>query len=160
MTTATLPTPMDVRTVLEGLLGRDVELNVESMVLSHEDHPVVATYADDMGRIACCAAVDLPLAVYLGAAVALAPPAGAREMAADGELTPMFAENLYEVFNIFSSMFRNDVSDQVRLAGMSGPGDALPPLVGQWLSSPVGRLDLAIEVSGYGSGHLVLATGV
>ena len=159
MAAASLPTPKDVRDVLEGLLGRDIDLSTGDAALAEGKQPVVAEYVTDTGKVAACAAVDLELAIYLGAAVSLAPPKGAQEMAAEGELTPMFEENLYEIFNVFSSLLRSDATAQVQLSGMYGPEQELPTQLAGWLSTPVGRLDLKIDVSSYGGGCLVLATG-
>jgi hypothetical protein len=71
----------------------------------------------------------------------------------------MFEENLYEIFNVFSALFHSDATAQVTLATMYASGDQLPAQLAGWLSTPVGRMDLAIDVSAYGAGFLVLATG-
>lgn len=160
MSLATLPTTKDFKDTVEGLLGRDVELSDSPKRITENDPSVVAVYVDEHEQVAACAAFDLPLAIYLGAAVALTPPGGAQDMVEDSELTAMVTENLFEIFNILSALFHNDAEAQVTLGGMYLPGEALPPPVGAWLSSPTGRLDLDAEISGYGSGRAALATGV
>lgn len=159
MAIAALPSPKEVRDVLMGLLGRDITLSTGDAVLAKGEQPMVAEYHDDAGRIAACLAVDLPLAIYLGAAVSLAPPKGAQEMAAAGALTAMMEENLHEIFNVFSALFHSDATAQVTLAAMFGPGDQIPAQLAGWLSTPVGRLDLGIDIAAYGGGCMVLATG-
>lgn len=159
MSLATLPTTKDFKDLVEGLLGRDVTLSDSSHRITEDDQTVVGVFVDGLGRIAACAGFDVPLAVFLGAAVALTPPGGAQDMAADGEITAMVAENLFEIFNVASALFHNDSDDQVTLGGMYLPGQALPPQAAAWLSTPTGRLDLDADVAGYGSGRLVLATG-
>lgn len=160
MSIATLPTAKDFKDLVEGLLGRDTTLSDSTTRVTDDDLTVVGVYVNQARQIAACAAFDLPLAIYLGAAVALAPPGGAQDMVADGELTAMVTENLFEIFNVLSALFHSDADTQVTLGGMYVPGDALPPQAAAWLSAPTGRLDLDVEVSGYGSGRAVLATGV
>jgi hypothetical protein len=162
MALATLPNVKDVKDLVEGLLGRTVEFGAGGLWSPDPQDPVVgAEILDDHGRLAAAIVVDLPLAIYLGAAVGLVPPGGAQDMADDGELTKMIGENLYEVFNVLSAVFNNVSSDiHVRLGSMFDPDDGVPTEVAQWLSSPVGRLDLDVEVTSYGRGVLVLLTGV
>ena len=78
MAIATLPSPKGIRDVLMGLLGRDITLSTGDVALAKGEQPMVAEYHDDVGRIAACLAVDLPLAIYLGAAVSLARPRAPR----------------------------------------------------------------------------------
>ena len=160
MSLATLPTTKDFKDLVEGLLGRDVDLSDSNSRITEQDPTVVAVYVDGSRQVAACAALDLPLAIYLGAAVGLTPAGGAQDMVADGELTAIVTENLFEVCNVLSALFHNDAHAQVSLGGMYRPGEALPPQAAAWLSAPGGRLDLDVDVSGYGSGRAVLATGV
>ncbi|HZC72536.1 MAG TPA: hypothetical protein VE442_17700 [Jatrophihabitans sp.] len=155
-----MPSTKDFKDLVEGLLGRDVALTDSQQRIVADDPMVVGVFVDPSRQIAACAAFDLPLAIYLGAAVALTPPGGAQDMVADGELTSMVAENLFEIFNVMSALFHNDAHAQETLGEMYLPGHTLPPQVTAWLSHPTGRLDLDVEVSGYGSGRAVLATGL
>lgn len=160
MSIAILPSAKDFRDLVEGLLGRDAELADSAARIGEQDPLVVGVYVNAAGQIAACAAFDLPLAIYVGAAVALTPPGGAQDMVADGELTGMVTENLFEIFNILSALFHSDGEAQVSLGGMYVPGQPLPAQAASWLSAPTGRLDLDVEISGYGAGRAVLATGV
>ena len=160
MALAALPPTKDIKEVLEGLLGRTVDLReCEPWTPTPGTAMIAAEFHDDVDRLAATAVVDLPLGIFLGAAVGLLPPGGAQDMAADGELTAMLADNLYEVLNVTSSVFNRPGVPHVRLTQVHGPGDPAPREIVGWLSTPVGRLDLAVDVSGYGSGVLVLATG-
>ena len=160
MALAALPPTKDVKEVLEILLGRPVDLqDAEPWAPPPGVAMIAAEFHDDTDRLAATAVVDVPLGVFLAAAIGLLPPGGAQDMAEDGELTAMLAENLYEVLDVTSSVFNRPGAPHVRLTQMHGPGDPPPREIVSWLSSPVGRLDLDVDVSGYGSGVLVLATG-
>lgn len=82
---------------------------------SAQDLSHAALYEDDGGitvGLCCC---SLPLAAALGASLSMIPPATAEEMVADGALTPMSADNLYEVMNMFSSLFMDDQTSHLKL---------------------------------------------
>jgi hypothetical protein len=158
MAAVALPTKKAVHDVLEGLLGRDVTLTYRDEFLSTNDNLIVARYTDDLARTSACVAVDIPLAVFLGAAVGLGPPPVAKEMAAAGELVPMFEENVGEVLNILSALFHTGGAEQVTLNGLSSALVPLPADTAKWLASSVGRMDVDVDISGYGSGRMTLVT--
>jgi hypothetical protein len=100
---AELPPPKAVRDLLEGMLGRDIEVTTGGRV-SPKDCGALAIYATDRHRTTAVVTIDLPLAAYIGAAVGLIPVGGAEVALEDGALTPMLLENLTEVLNVFASV--------------------------------------------------------
>jgi CheY-like chemotaxis protein len=148
---STLPSSLAIRELLERLLGRDVDA-------AACPPPVTATamlglYACDRGRMTAVLTLDLPLAAYLGSALALLPPGIAESAIAEDELPPDLSENVAEVLNVFSAVLNTHADSQQRLyasyLGPDAPADAAAH------SKALGnRLDLAITVQGYGTGTL------
>jgi hypothetical protein len=157
MTTSTLPQPKLVRDLLEELLGRDVDVVVgDAWAPLPRDMAAAAEFVDDRLVLQAVALLDLPLAVFAGAAIGLLPAAGAREMVEDRMPTSTVDENLYEVLNILASVFNVPNAPHVKIAGMQPPGDDLPADVAQLVRRLTGRLDLTVAIDGYGSGRLAL----
>jgi hypothetical protein len=157
MSLSTLPVVKDVRDLLESLLGRDVEVkDGPAWVPPPGEMIIVAEFADDSGAVAAIGLVDAPAGAYIGAAMGLLPKGGAEDMAKDGNLSPTVAENLYETMNIVSSLFNVPGQPHVRITTMHPVGAALPEATSAVVHKPAGRLDLAINVSGYGPGRLSL----
>ena len=100
-------------------------------------------------------ALDKPLAATLGAAIALIPPATAEEAVGAGPLPQNLLENTSEVLNVMSSLFNAEGAPHLRLETVYDSGAApLPADVAHWLRSYGPRLDLAVDVRGYGTGLL------
>src|SRR5216117_459675 len=98
-----IPAPKLVRDLLSDLLGRDV--TVAPADPPSGAVPVTAVFVHDNLAIAGVIGFQLPLAANLAAAVGLIPPGGAEACIEDGELTPLFGDNLAEVCNILTSLF-------------------------------------------------------
>jgi hypothetical protein len=98
--------------------------------------------------------LDLPLSAYLGAALGLVPPGGARAAVEDGELPANLEENLGEVVNIAAALFNVPAAPHLKLHQLLAPGSPLPADVVAVLSGIGGRLDLSVEVPNYGSGRM------
>ena len=157
MTTVTLPAPKDVRDMLAGLVGRNVTVSPGAPVTPAPDRPVsVAVYvAPDMSVNALCL-MDLGASAYTGGALALLPPGGCQDaVEEDGELSGMLVEALHEVVNVLSALFNVPGAPHSKLHKLYAPGDDLPGDI-EGLLANFNRLDLAIEVPGYGKGGISL----
>ena len=107
MTTATtqLPSPKDVRDMLEELLGKDITVGDGSPASAADlKKTTVAAYVDDGNHIAAVAGMDLPLSAWIGAAIGLIPKGGAEACVEDGDLSKMVGENVREVCNIMAAL--------------------------------------------------------
>ena len=159
MTTGTveLPAAKDVRDMLTGLVGKPVAVNPGAPVTPTADQPVsVAVYVDPHMAVNALCVLDLGAAAYTGAALALLPPGGAQDaVEEDGELTGMLVEALHEVVNVVSALFNVPGAPHSKLYKLYAPGDDLPVDVEGMLAN-FNRIDLAIEVPGYGKGGLSL----
>ena len=152
-----LPAAKDVRDMLTGLVGKDVAVSPGAPVTPTPAKPVaVAVYVDPHLSVNALCVLDLGAAAYTGAALALLPPGGAQDaVEEDGELTGMLVEALHEVVNVLSALFNVPGVPHSKLHTLYAPGDDLPgDIVG--VLANWNRLDLAIEVPGYGKGALSL----
>jgi hypothetical protein len=157
VSTVLLPAAKDVREMLEGLVGRPVTVTPGAPVTPAPDRPVsVAVYvAPDMSVNALCL-MDLGASAYTGSALALLPPGGAQDaVEEDGELTALQVEALHEVVNVLSALFNTPGAPHSKLHKLYAPGeDVAGDLVG--MLAGFNRIDLAVEVQGYGKGALSL----
>ena len=157
MSTVLLPAAKDVRDMLSGLVGKEVSVSPGAPVTPEPNRPVtVAIYtAPDMSVNALCL-MDLGASAYTAAALALLPPGGAQDaVEEDKELSPMLLEALHEVVNVLSALFNTPGAPHSKLNKLVPDGDDVPGDIAGMLAG-FNRLDLAIEVPGYGKGALSL----
>jgi hypothetical protein len=155
--TVALPASKDVRDMLTGLVGKPVAVNPGAPVTPAPGKPVaVAVYVDPQMAINALCVMDLGAAAYTGAALALLPPGGAQDaVEEDGELTSLLVEALHEVVNVLSALFNTPGAPHSKLHKLYAPGDDLPGDIAGMLAN-FNRIDLAIEIPGYGKGALSL----
>ena len=155
--TVQLPAAKDVRDMLSGLIGKPVGVNPGAPVTPTPDKPVsVAVYIDPQMAVNALCVMDLGASAYTAAALALLPPGGAQDaVEEDGELTSLLVEALHEVVNVLSALLNSPGAPHSRLHKLYAPGDDLPLDVESMLAG-FNRLDLAVEVQGYGTGDLSL----
>jgi len=152
-----LPAAKNVRDMLTGLVGKDVAVSPGGPVTPTPDQPVaVAVYVDPHMAVNALCVLDLGAAAYTGAALALLPPGGAQDaVEEDGELTGMMVEALHEVVNVLAALFNVPGAPHSKLHRLYAPGEDLPGDI-EGLLATFNRLDLAVQVQGYGKGALSL----
>jgi hypothetical protein len=157
MTTVVLPAAKDVKDMLTGLVGKPVAVNPGPPVTPTEKSPVsVAVYVDPGMAINALCVMDLPASAYTAGALALLPPGGCQDaVEEDGELSGLLAEALHEVVNVLSALFNIPGAPHSKLHKLYVPGEELPGDVAGLLAN-FNRIDLALEVPGYGKGGLSL----
>ena len=149
---AILPAPKDVRDLLEGLLGKDVTVAPGDPV-SLNDGAALAVYVNPQLATNAVCLVDVPLAAWFAGALALLPKGGLEDAIEDGELSDMHLEVVYEVVNVAAALFNGGGVTHSKLYKLYAPGDAVPgDLAG--LAAGFNRIDLDVEVAGYGSGAM------
>jgi CheY-like chemotaxis protein len=154
---APLPPPHRVKELLEGLLSREVQLRPGDPVLpTSTARAVVGTYVDDRLRLTAVVVADLAFAAHAGAAVGLLPAGAANEVIASGTLTPAVARNVAEVLNVTARLLNTPSKPQIRLYEIHSPTDVLPVDVLALLRSFGARLDVVVDIAGYGGGGLSL----
>lgn len=151
-----LPAALEVRELLEGLLGRDVDAAVGAAAVNPGAHPgaQVGVYVDNTLRLAAIIVMDLALAAHVGASIALMPATVAKAAVEDGTLTPALFDNTCEVLNVAASLFNTDGAPHLRLYATYAPREGLPADVAKWVSAYVRRLDMQMTVTGYGTGTI------
>ena len=149
---ALLPNPKHVRDLLESLFGKDVTVSPGDPV-SLNDKPAVAVYVDPTMATTALCLVDISLAAWLAGALALLPKGGLQDVIEEGELSQTHLEAVYEVVNIAASMFNGEGVNHSKLYKLYAPGESLPGDIAG-LAAAFNRIDLEVDVAGYGSGNL------
>ena len=160
MSTVLLPAAKDVRDMLSGLVGKEIAVSPGAPVTPEPNRPVtVAIFtAPDMSVNALCV-MDLGASAYTAAALALLPPGGAQDaVEEDKELSPMLLEALHEVVNVLSALFNTPGAPHSKLNKLVADGEEVPGDVAGMLAG-FNRLDLGIEIPGYGKGAISLVLG-
>lgn len=157
----TLPAIRAVRDMFETLLGRDIDVHPgEPLQVGPRDPGHVAVYVDDSQRLAATAVMDLSSSIRCGAALELTPRAAVEEYVRARALPPNLRANVDEVFNVVSTLFNKPGTPHLRLYGTHAPGEELPTDVGALVHSLGNRLDLGLEITGYGAGRIGLVLAV
>jgi len=155
--TRVLPTSKDAKDILTGLVGKPVAVAPGAPVTPTERSPVsVAVYVDPHLNVNALCVMDLALSAWTAGALAMLPPGGVQDaVEEDGELTAMLVEALHEVVNVVSALFNVPGAPHSKLHALYAAGDDVPGDIAGMLSA-FNRLDLAVEVPGYGKGGLSL----
>jgi hypothetical protein len=150
-----LPSRHAVRTLVEGIVGRDVDLDDGDPVPARPTN-VVAVYVTDKLAVSAVAVVDLAGAARIGGALAMLPRGGVDDAIDEKDLPGMLRENCYEVLNVLSAVFNVPGAPHVRLYEMHGPDAALPADVAALAATTGNRMDLVLGIAGYGDARLSL----
>ena len=151
-----LPNEAGVRELLSMMVGKDVAVRYDaSATLGPESTAAVARYVGDDGALLALGACDLMAANSLGAALAMIPKGRVLDAVKAKQIPVDFAENLYEVFNVGANLFNGPDRPHVKLAEILTMPAVPAELVSSVASAP-SRLDLQIDVPGYGPGVFVV----
>ena len=157
MSVTLLPASKDVRDMLSGLVGKPVTVSPGAPVTPEPLRPVtVAIYtAPDLSVNALCV-MDLAASAYTAGALALLPPGGCQDsVEEDKELSPMQLEALHEVVNVLSALFNTPGAPHSKLNKLVKDGEDVPGDIAGMLAG-FNRLDLVVEIPGYGKGAMSL----
>lgn len=150
-----LPGPFEVRELLADLLQKQVSVETSAPLAPGPFRPAtIAVYVDDSLLVRALICMDLPLSAATGAAIGLVPPTVAREAVEAAALNPLLNENLSEVLNIAVTLFNTADSEHLRLYAVHPTGPPPPPDVHGMALTLGRRLDLAVDVPGYGDGAM------
>src|SRR3954452_7510782 len=141
--------------MVTGLLGKPATVNPSGPVTPTPDTPGSVARCVDPGMptIAVCV-MDLAASAYTAGALALLPPGGCQDaVEEDGELSALLVEALHEVVNVLSALFNTAGARHSKLHKLYAPGEDLPGDIEGMLAA-FNRIDLDIEVPGYGRGAL------
>lgn len=154
-----LPTNKAVKDLFDGMLGRDVTIEHGHRVDPAASlGPSTAVYVDDRNAITAVVLMDFSLTAHVGAALGLVPVFGAEAAIEDKEISPALNENAYELLNVMAGALNDCSSVHQRLHHVHRPGELVPADVAQYQSVPAGRVDLNLQIKGYGGGDLSIIT--
>lgn len=158
--TTPLPTALEVRELLEGLLGRDVDVELTSTGADPRKHPgaLVGVYVDNAMQVRALMLFDLALAASVGAAIGLLGVRLVEEVGRTELLSPALYDNAAEILNVGATLFNAEGAPHVRLGDAYAPREIVPSDVDSRLRGMVPRMDLDVVVSGYGGGKLSVVT--
>ena len=152
-----VPAAKPVRDLLGDLLGRQVEVRPGEPISPDEDRRItVASYVDDALRLRMVGVADLAFSAYAGAAIGLVPAAGAQQAVEDRALPTLIQDNLYEVLNICAALLNAEGLPHVKLHAVDYPGSTPPAQVLAMACTLGRRLDLVVDIAGYGTGRFSL----
>jgi hypothetical protein len=157
MSTVLLPAAKDVKEMLSGLVGKPVTVSPGAPVTPEPNRPVtVAIYTSPEMAVNALCVMDLGASAYTAGALALLPPGGCQDsVEEDRELSPMQLEALHEVVNVLSALFNTPGAPHSKLNKLVADSEEVPGDIAGLLAD-FNRLDLAVEVPGYGKGAMSL----
>lgn len=150
-----LPARASLRDLLTDLLGRPATVADAPLQELDANRPAVAAvYRRDDGTVAAVGISDTDLSTHAGAAIGMVPP---------GEIATQPAEELQELFgevvNVMAKLLNSPTVPHVVLREVRQLPGSVPADVAALVTNPAARIDYAVEVSGYGHGHLTLLSG-
>jgi hypothetical protein len=151
MVQSPLPSRHAVRSVIEGLVGRDVDIS-DGVPVPSKTTNVVAAYVGDKLALQAVCIIDIEAAARLGGALALVPRGGVDDAIQERELSPNLRDNCYEVLNVLASVFNVANAPHVRLYEMYGPNQGVPGDVAAVAGIAGSRMDTSLKIAGYGDG--------
>jgi hypothetical protein len=150
-----LPSRHSVRSLLEGLTGKDIDIKDGSPIAAGPNN-TIAVFVTDKLATAAVAVVDLAGAARLGGALGMLPKGGVDDAIDTKDLYSPIKENCYEVLNVLSAVFNVADAPHVKLYQMYGPGESVPSDIAHLASMLGSRMDVSFTISGYGDGQLSL----
>jgi hypothetical protein len=134
-----LPSALEVRELWESLVGRDIDVTTGGPMVDPvlNGGAMVGVFVDRLMKLSALALV----------------PQRAAETAIEEETLPVaLSENAGEILNVTASLFNVGDAPHLKLDAVYAPREPLPADVAQWVLAYVRRLDLEVEVAGYGKG--------
>ena len=150
-----VPTALDAREMLSGLLGREVTVQMtDAFVGDVGDGATYAVYQDDQARTRAVAVMDLAMSAYAGAAIGLMPVGAAEVAIEEKDLSPVVQENLGEVLNVMAALLNAPDCPHVKLTSVTHVGSTPDGEVAAHATTVGRRLDLTVTVPQFGTGKL------
>jgi hypothetical protein len=152
---ASLPTAKEVGDALTTMLRRQVKATPTQAKPASIKMAGLYGSGSDRSAVAMCMS-DLPFAAFSGAAFSMIPPDAAKDCIKANELDEFMQDNFGEVLNVLSRLFGEHDNKRIFLVNKFFPPNALPVDASQSLTTGVKKLDLEIEIDGYGKGVLAM----
>jgi hypothetical protein len=155
------PEPAEIRTLLAGLLDKQVSVSLVDRASADDMAPyLTGVYVGVDGETEVLSSSDVAFAAASGASLALIPPGQAAEWVTTRELPDDAVDNAAEVLNILAATLNDaNPSRHVKMTSrwVEGDDEAAPdPVI--VLGGPRRTAQYAVDIDGYPSGHLSLAS--
>ncbi|MEZ4331009.1 MAG: hypothetical protein R3F35_04620 [Myxococcota bacterium] len=148
----------EVAQQLEPLMGRATKVTAASGPNKLEASCQTARYVTRDDKLAALCQVDVGLAAALGAALALLPAGAAEDAAKAGKLPDNLLDAFSEVANILAGVLCVDGALHVRWTTVAQSQAELSADDKALLAKPASRLDVTVEIEGFGAGKLSIVT--
>jgi hypothetical protein len=148
-----LPSADAVAKLVASLAGKNVTAKPAAALKQAPKGGAVVVCVDEATVVAVILA-DVPFAAAAGAALAMIPPAAAQDAARAGSLPPNIADNFREVANIMCSLLTASGGRGVRMSEFAV--GAVPAAAEAVLAGGGARVDLEVDVQGYGKGQVAI----
>lgn len=153
-----LPSRHKVRTVIEDLVGRPVDL-ADAPPMPASPTNLFAVFTNDAHALAAVIEVDLGMAARMGGALAMLPKGGVEDAINEVDLSGLLRECCHEVFNVLATVFNVPNAQHVHLYALHGPLGGVPTDVQRFAARAGNRLDLTLTIGGYGPGRMSVVVG-
>lgn len=131
--------------MLEMIAGDDLVVkDADAFDESTRSHQAI--FVDPDGTTVATCDCDMKTAVALGCSLSMIPVAGMEAMLEENSLSPAANGNLYEVMNIFSSLFLTDGTPHLKLTTVSA--ESFTDVSGE----PVHETNFSVDLGKYGGG--------
>jgi hypothetical protein len=155
-----VPSSAQVRELLQTLMSAAVEVAPAAPLLPGRETAAVGVYVTDAEVVGAVVAWEPSLAAALGGALGEVPAAEVEQAVAAGSLEGDLAENAAEVLNVLAAAFNGPGAPPLKLDRVHAVGEELPPQLAPVFRYVMCRIDLQLDVAGYGGGRLsVVAVG-
>lgn len=152
-----LPSHKDLRDLLEATTGRAVAVSSGDVYApSPYDRATFGVYVDRQVRTRAVLVLDLRLTVLAGAAMGMFPAGRARAELEKRALVPGTRQLVEELFAGFTLLLGDPDAAAVRLYQTYSAGADLPTDLPAYMHMVGHRMDLRVDIAGYGTGRLSL----
>ncbi|MFK8053468.1 MAG: hypothetical protein AB8F65_10895 [Woeseiaceae bacterium] len=140
------PASEEVKEMISMFIPNGVDVS-EAAAAADFEKSHAALFVNGDGNVVAACSVDLPLGAALGASLSMIPPAAAEDMVSDKALSSIALSNLYEVMNMFSSLFMDDSTAHLKLTEVIAVEDT-PELTGPCELNTI----VEVQAGAYGKG--------
>ncbi len=155
--TAVLPPPDVVGHLMADIVGREIVAKRSAPLdLKAPTPKVYGLYRNDKtGDVGLCV-MDYPLAAFSGGAMMIFPKDVVND-AIKGNFSPGLLDAVQEILNVLAGVFHT--ASHITLQNYCLKRSELPMAAEAPLNVPLSRLDVEVQVAGYGSGKMTLLVG-
>lgn len=152
-----VPDVKEISKMLTTLLGREVKVTKGDRIRTgaRDKYTLGVFVAENQDIVGICV-TDFGLAANFGAALSLFPPHKAKKCLDEGEIEATIWENTLEVYNVVSRYFHDAHEGMVQLGPTWRDGEQVPVDVRKFMRASTERVDLVVNIVGYGHGAMAL----